>query len=168
MERVRLQGSSFPLGNSLFLLRQHSPLLPGLFRRDQKYVASLVPWLVSFYRNNFSYCNACANITPSVAGLHSFPGYKDNRVWDKRKLWSQVPSGQRASYDLKERVCIGSMTAMESATYQRIPTDEAEAQMLASADLDDMKSEVPIGSLVMGVGVIVMVSICQDSLQVQH
>ncbi|CAI5762852.1 anion exchange protein 3 isoform X1 [Podarcis lilfordi] len=70
----------------------------------------------------------------------SFPGYKDNRVWDKRKLWSQVPSGQRASYDLKERVCIGSMTAMESATYQRIPTDEAEAQMLASADLDDMKS----------------------------
>lgn len=58
-----------------------------------------------------------------------------------------MPSGQRASYDLKERVCIGSMTAMESATYQRIPTDEAEAQMLASADLDDMKSEIHIGPL---------------------
>ncbi|KAF7241925.1 Anion exchange protein 3 [Varanus komodoensis] len=72
----------------------------------------------------------------------SFSGYRDNisRGWDKRKPWSQVPSGQRSNYDLKERVCIGSMTAVESATYQRIPTDEAEAQMLASADLDDMKS----------------------------
>ncbi|KAJ6665511.1 hypothetical protein lerEdw1_003352 [Lerista edwardsae] len=39
------------------------------------------------------------------------------------------------------------MTAMESATYQRIPTDEAEAQMLATADLDDMKSEIQIGPL---------------------
>uniref|UniRef100_A0A674IKL2 Anion exchange protein n=1 Tax=Terrapene triunguis TaxID=2587831 RepID=A0A674IKL2_9SAUR len=49
-------------------------------------------------------------------------------------------SGQRVSYDLKERMCIGSMTTLESAVYQRVPTDEAEAQMLASADLDDMKS----------------------------
>uniref|UniRef100_A0A8D0G848 Band 3 cytoplasmic domain-containing protein n=1 Tax=Sphenodon punctatus TaxID=8508 RepID=A0A8D0G848_SPHPU len=57
-------------------------------------------------------------------------------------VWSQVVSGQRASYDLKERMRIGSMTALESAAtaYQRVPTDEAEAQMLASADLDDMKS----------------------------
>ncbi|XP_042299815.1 anion exchange protein 3 [Sceloporus undulatus] len=72
----------------------------------------------------------------------SFSGNRDNisRGWDKRKPWSQVPSGQRSNYDLKERVCIGSMTTVESATYQRIPTDEAEAQMLASADLDDMKS----------------------------
>ncbi|KAJ8255856.1 hypothetical protein COCON_G00197200, partial [Conger conger] len=29
---------------------------------------------------------------------------------------------------------------METAVYQKVPTDEAEAQMLASADLDDMKS----------------------------
>ncbi|XP_060117911.1 anion exchange protein 3 [Heteronotia binoei] len=71
-----------------------------------------------------------------------FSGCRDHvpRGWEKRKPWSQVPSGQRANYDLKERVCIGSMTTLESATYQRIPTDEAEAQMLASADLDDMKS----------------------------
>lgn len=55
-----------------------------------------------------------------------------------------MPSGQRSNYDLKERVCIGSMTAIENATYQRIPTDEAEAQMLASADLDDMKSETTL------------------------
>ncbi|XP_070770168.1 anion exchange protein 3 [Enoplosus armatus] len=32
------------------------------------------------------------------------------------------------------------MTALETAVYQQVPTDEAEAQMLASADLDDMKS----------------------------
>lgn len=30
---------------------------------------------------------------------------------------------------------------METAVYQQVPTDEAEAQMLASADLDDMKSK---------------------------
>lgn len=42
---------------------------------------------------------------------------------------------------MKERMCIGSMTTLESAAYQRVPTDEAEAQMLASADLDGMKSE---------------------------
>uniref|UniRef100_A0A8C9F3K5 Anion exchange protein n=1 Tax=Pavo cristatus TaxID=9049 RepID=A0A8C9F3K5_PAVCR len=46
----------------------------------------------------------------------------------------------RVTYDLKERMCIGSMTTLESAAYQRVPTDEAEAQMLASADLDGMKS----------------------------
>ncbi|CAB1329065.1 unnamed protein product [Coregonus sp. 'balchen'] len=49
----------------------------------------------------------------------------------------------RTSYDLRERVCIGSMTAMETAVYQKVPTDEAEAQMLASADLDDMKIAFP-------------------------
>lgn len=52
-----------------------------------------------------------------------------------------MASGQRVTYDLKERMCIGSMTTLESAAYQRVPTDEAEAQMLASADLDGMKSE---------------------------
>lgn len=33
------------------------------------------------------------------------------------------------------------MTALETAVYQQVPTDDAEAQMLASADLDDMKSK---------------------------
>uniref|UniRef100_A0A8C9V9R7 Anion exchange protein n=1 Tax=Scleropages formosus TaxID=113540 RepID=A0A8C9V9R7_SCLFO len=47
---------------------------------------------------------------------------------------------QRASYDLWERVCAGSMSAAEAAVYQEVPTDEAEAQMLATADLEDMKS----------------------------
>lgn len=35
------------------------------------------------------------------------------------------------------------MTAMEMADYQQVPTDEAEAQMLASVDLDGMKSKRP-------------------------
>lgn len=52
-----------------------------------------------------------------------------------------MAGAQRSNYDLRERICIGSMTALETAVYQQVPTDEAEAQMLASADLDDMKSK---------------------------
>ncbi|XP_075286999.1 anion exchange protein 3 isoform X2 [Opisthocomus hoazin] len=76
------------------------------------------------------------------ASLCSLPGPRErlSRGWEKRKPWGQVASGQRVTYDLKERMCIGSMTTLESAAYQRVPTDEAEAQMLASADLDGMKS----------------------------
>ncbi|XP_062482329.1 anion exchange protein 3 isoform X2 [Pezoporus occidentalis] len=76
------------------------------------------------------------------ASLRSLPGPRErlSRGWEKRKPWGQVASGQRVTYDLKERMCIGSMTTLESAAYQRVPTDEAEAQMLASADLDGMKS----------------------------
>lgn len=33
------------------------------------------------------------------------------------------------------------MTAAETAVYRRVPTDEAEARMLATVDLDGMKSE---------------------------
>ncbi|XP_035250314.1 anion exchange protein 3 isoform X3 [Anguilla anguilla] len=62
------------------------------------------------------------------------------RGWFRRKPLHRAAGAQRASYDLRERICIGSMTAMETAVYQKVPTDEAEAQMLASADLDDMKS----------------------------
>ncbi|XP_054236996.1 anion exchange protein 3 [Indicator indicator] len=76
------------------------------------------------------------------ASLHSPSGPRERqpRSWEKRKPWGQVSGGQRVTYDLKERMCIGSMTTLESAAYQRVPTDEAEAQMLASADLDGMKS----------------------------
>lgn len=45
------------------------------------------------------------------------------------------------SYDLQDRRCTGNMTGAEQAKYQRIPTDESEAQTLASADLDGIKSE---------------------------
>ncbi|KAM9288025.1 anion exchange protein 2 [Cariama cristata] len=44
------------------------------------------------------------------------------------------------SYNLHERRRIGSMTGAEQAQYQKMPTDESEAQTLASADLDYMKS----------------------------
>ncbi|XP_061579865.1 anion exchange protein 3 isoform X1 [Cololabis saira] len=63
------------------------------------------------------------------------------RGWFSRKpLHHRLPGAQRNNYDLRERICIGSMTALETAIYQQVPTDEAEAQMLVSADLDDMKS----------------------------
>ncbi|XP_075070414.1 anion exchange protein 2 isoform X2 [Mixophyes fleayi] len=44
------------------------------------------------------------------------------------------------SYSLTERRRIGSMTHPEDAHYHLVPTDETEAQTLASADLDYMKS----------------------------
>ena len=53
---------------------------------------------------------------------------------------SRVSSASR-SYDLQERRRTGNMTGAEQAKYQRIPTDESEAQTLASADLDGIKSE---------------------------
>lgn len=64
------------------------------------------------------------------------------RGWFCRKpIHHRLAGTQRSNYDLRERICIGSMTALETAVYQQVPTDEAEAQMLASADLDDMKSK---------------------------
>lgn len=44
-------------------------------------------------------------------------------------------------YDLQERRRTGNMTGAEQAKYRAIPTDETEAQTLASADLDGIKSE---------------------------
>ncbi|KAM6452008.1 anion exchange protein 2 isoform 1-T6 [Liasis olivaceus] len=52
---------------------------------------------------------------------------------------SKSQPGHR-SYNLNERRRIGSMTGMEQARYQKVPTDESEALTLASADLDYMKS----------------------------
>ncbi|XP_024910151.1 anion exchange protein 2 isoform X2 [Cynoglossus semilaevis] len=43
-------------------------------------------------------------------------------------------------YDLQERRRTGNMTGAEQAKYRAIPTDETEAQTLASADLDGIKS----------------------------
>lgn len=58
----------------------------------------------------------------------------------EHKPLSRVSSASR-SYDLQERRRTGNMTGAEQAKYQRIPTDESEAQTLASADLDGIKSE---------------------------
>ncbi|KAM9709532.1 anion exchange protein 3 isoform 1-T1 [Menidia menidia] len=64
-----------------------------------------------------------------------------SRGWFRKKpVHHRPPAAQRSNYDLRERICIGSMIALETAVYQQVPTDEAEAQMLACADLDDMKS----------------------------
>uniref|UniRef100_A0A671YDT4 Anion exchange protein n=1 Tax=Sparus aurata TaxID=8175 RepID=A0A671YDT4_SPAAU len=51
-----------------------------------------------------------------------------------------APLLRHRSYDLQERRRTGNMTGAEQAKYQRIPTDESEAQTLASADLDGIKS----------------------------
>uniref|UniRef100_A0AAY4DWQ7 Anion exchange protein n=1 Tax=Denticeps clupeoides TaxID=299321 RepID=A0AAY4DWQ7_9TELE len=53
---------------------------------------------------------------------------------------SPLPRVSSRSYDLQERRRTGNMTGAEQAKYQRIPTDESEAQTLASADLDGIKS----------------------------
>lgn len=53
---------------------------------------------------------------------------------------AKVQPGHR-SYNLQERRRIGSMTGAEQALLPRVPTDESEAQTLATADLDLMKSE---------------------------
>uniref|UniRef100_A0A671P5U7 Anion exchange protein n=1 Tax=Sinocyclocheilus anshuiensis TaxID=1608454 RepID=A0A671P5U7_9TELE len=55
---------------------------------------------------------------------------------------SSLPRVSSRSYDLQERRRTGNMTGTEQAKYQRIPTDEFEAQTLASADLDGIKSDV--------------------------
>nr|XP_048315182.1 anion exchange protein 3 isoform X1 [Myodes glareolus]XP_048315184.1 anion exchange protein 3 isoform X1 [Myodes glareolus] len=87
----------------------------------------------------------CTKALPSV-GLHTdqspqrsssspSPRARASRIsTEKSRPWS--PS---ASYDLRERLCPGSALG-NPGPEQRVPTDEAEAQMLGSADLDDMKS----------------------------
>uniref|UniRef100_UPI00398E5C48 anion exchange protein 3 n=1 Tax=Pristiophorus japonicus TaxID=55135 RepID=UPI00398E5C48 len=62
------------------------------------------------------------------------------RSRDKRKPFHRMAGDQRASYDLRERVCAGSMTTPGAAVFWKVPTDEAEARVLASVDLDYMKS----------------------------
>lgn len=86
---------------------------------------------------------AALSVIPPCVPLPRCPPSADppsmtTRGWFRRNPLHTAP---RTSYDLRERVCIGSMTAMETAVYRKVPTDEAEAQMLASADLDDMKSK---------------------------
>ncbi|XP_051261043.1 anion exchange protein 3 isoform X1 [Dicentrarchus labrax] len=80
---------------------------------------------------------ACSSVPPGSDPSSS----TTTRGWFRRKpVHHRLAGAQRSNYDLRERICIGSMTALETAVYQQVPTDEAEAQMLASADLDDMKS----------------------------
>ncbi|XP_060638777.2 anion exchange protein 2 isoform X1 [Anolis sagrei] len=50
------------------------------------------------------------------------------------------PQLAHRSYNLNERRRIGSQTGIDQARLPKVPTDESEAQTLASADLDYMKS----------------------------
>ncbi|CAO2625099.1 Anion exchange protein 3 [Lemmus lemmus] len=76
-----------------------------------------------------------ADRSPQRSGSSPSPRARASRIsTEKSRPWS--PS---ASYDLRERLCPGSALG-NPGPEQRVPTDEAEAQMLGSADLDDMKS----------------------------
>ncbi|XP_041045441.1 anion exchange protein 2-like [Carcharodon carcharias] len=59
---------------------------------------------------------------------------------EENRALQKTPLAHRSSYDLKERRRIGSQTTVDEAKFQKIPTDELEAEMLAVADLDYMKS----------------------------
>ncbi|XP_035161767.2 anion exchange protein 3 isoform X4 [Callithrix jacchus] len=74
--------------------------------------------------------------SPQHSGSSPSPRARASRLaGEKSRPWS--PS---ASYDLRERLCPGSALGNPGGPEQQVPTDEAEAQMLGSADLDDMKS----------------------------
>uniref|UniRef100_A0A8C4IKJ6 Anion exchange protein n=1 Tax=Dicentrarchus labrax TaxID=13489 RepID=A0A8C4IKJ6_DICLA len=89
---------------------------------------------------DYSYQSVCL-LSVSVPPGSDPSSSTTTRGWFRRKpVHHRLAGAQRSNYDLRERICIGSMTALETAVYQQVPTDEAEAQMLASADLDDMKS----------------------------
>lgn len=76
-----------------------------------------------------------------------------------------VPKSQpgHRSYNLHERRCIGSMTAAEQDRYQKMPTDESEAQTLVSADLDYMKSEWGLHTWGCAPGAALVASLCRES-----
>uniref|UniRef100_UPI00398EFF5A anion exchange protein 2-like isoform X2 n=1 Tax=Pristiophorus japonicus TaxID=55135 RepID=UPI00398EFF5A len=59
---------------------------------------------------------------------------------EENRALLKTPLAHRSSYDLKERWRIGSQTTVDEAKFQKIPTDELEAEMLAVSDLDYMKS----------------------------
>ncbi|XP_067887152.1 anion exchange protein 2-like isoform X2 [Heterodontus francisci] len=59
---------------------------------------------------------------------------------EENRALLKTPLAHRSSYDLKDRRRIGSQTTVDEAKFQKIPTDELEAEMLAVADLDYMKS----------------------------
>uniref|UniRef100_A0A8C9T7N9 Anion exchange protein n=1 Tax=Scleropages formosus TaxID=113540 RepID=A0A8C9T7N9_SCLFO len=102
---------------------------------------SLGSWCTCFSLGTFP--NDCPGVSFAASRFSGRPAPPGStpRAWFRRRPLHRLAGGpQRASYDLRERICIGSMTSARAALYQKVPTDEAEAQMLASADLDDMKS----------------------------
>ncbi|CAB1317931.1 unnamed protein product, partial [Coregonus sp. 'balchen'] len=77
-------------------------------------------------------------------GLSSGP----SRESPSPSTWGSIPPSSRVpppggsrSYDLQERRRSGNMTCGLQEHHQRQATDDSEAQMLGSADLDGIKSE---------------------------
>uniref|UniRef100_A0A8B9QEH9 Anion exchange protein n=2 Tax=Apteryx owenii TaxID=8824 RepID=A0A8B9QEH9_APTOW len=81
----------------------------------------------------------CPCCSPDVEEGRPAEGPAADETGSPGRLAPKSQPGHR-SYNLHERRRIGSMTGAEQAQYQKMPTDESEAQMLASADLDYMKS----------------------------
>lgn len=96
-------------------------------------------------------CSFCRTLVEEMVAVASGTAGGDDGGAAGRPLTKAQP-GHR-SYNLQERRRIGSMTGVEQALLPRVPTDESEAQTLATADLDLMKSECllgPIISLIVG------------------
>jgi hypothetical protein len=90
----------------------------------------------AFPAHGLSVCRALVEEAVAVA---SGAAAGDDGGASGRPLTKAQP-GHR-SYNLQERRRIGSMTGVEQALLPQVPTDESEAQTLATADLDLMKSE---------------------------
>lgn len=89
------------------------------------------------------WCSApgwCLRCSPNAEEGRSAEGPAAEEAGSPGRPAAKSQPGHR-SYNLHERRRIGSMTGVEQAQYQKMPTDESEAQTLASADLDYMKSE---------------------------
>lgn len=84
-------------------------------------------------------CSVCRTMVEETVAVASGTAGGDDGGAAGRPLTKAQP-GHR-SYNLQERRRIGSMTGVEQALLPRVPTDESEAQTLATADLDLMKSE---------------------------
>lgn len=91
--------------------------------------------ILVFFSHNANFCSLSVSL-----GLEPSTSSIARGLFCRKPVYHRAAGAPRSNYDLRERICIGSMTALETAVYQQVPTDEAEAQMLASADLDDMKS----------------------------
>ncbi|XP_063075317.1 anion exchange protein 2a isoform X2 [Engraulis encrasicolus] len=76
---------------------------------------------------------------PSPAVMATASSYSSHHRGSRPSLSSAPGAGSR-SYDLQDRRRSGNQTAPGSALFQCVPTDESEAQMLATVDLDGIKS----------------------------
>lgn len=87
------------------------------------------------------------NVTTS-AGRNWVRNLPNGRRVSAPCLFPSLSSGR--SYDLQERRRTGNMTGTSLQHYQYMPTDESEAQTLATVDLDGIKSHRFEDSLVCG------------------